>query len=613
MSQTEKPGSEQRPLLPAVRIRIGVTGHRNIASLAPDKHDAIRTSVELVLDAVVASVSGGAAAVPDVSVLSCLAEGADRLVGEAGLARGYSLEAVLPFGRAEYANDFKSPVSRAAFEALLAKSASVFELDGDPASRPRAYEAAGYVLLSNVDILIGIWDGEAGRGIGGTAAVVERAVAEGMPVVWIDPKNPKHLEVSGAGDSDFDPTNQRFRETFTTVESQELRTTLRKVLAPQLEREAQACLDAYALDGSASRDINHFYPKVLSFIIGGGFNSPSNSVALAVQKTREKWERYLSDIPADKSQRAEIERTLLPAYAAADHLAVYYQRAFRTAYTVNFSLAAAAVIAAAVGGAFYGTGNYWLKWWFVLLEFVIAWFILATWWLGRRQQWHRRWLEYRRLAESLRQIRILAPMGLSGPIERSAGHLSIRIQDWVNWYVYSLRRTIPLPDQTVTNDYLGKVCASVLSNEIAGQINYHAGRLQIAKRKDHWMHWGGASLFVLTIALCFWYLVTHFSGETAKEAGVWPSLSQVFTALTIILPTIASALGAIHVQSDHRSAVEQSERIGRRLKVLEKIMQEEAVSFARLADRVEKATEVFMADVNEWQTVFRTRPLSLPA
>ena len=53
-----------------------------------------------------------------------------RLVAEAGLAAGYSLEAVLPFARAEYSLDFATPDSRSTFEQLLGRASAVFELDG---------------------------------------------------------------------------------------------------------------------------------------------------------------------------------------------------------------------------------------------------------------------------------------------------------------------------------------------------------------------------------------------------------------------------------------------------------------------------------------------------
>ena len=35
--------------------------------------------------------------------------------------------------------------------------------------------------------------------------------------------------------------------------------------------------------------------------------------------------------------------------------------------------------------------------------------------------------------------------------------------------------------------------------------------------------------------------------------------------------------------------------------------------FPRLVDRIDKVSDVMMADLLEWQTIFRARPLSLPA
>jgi len=47
--------------------------------------------------------------------------------------------------------------------------------------------------------------------------------------------------------------------------------------------------------------------------------------------------------------------------------------------------------------------------------------------------------------------------------------------------------------------------------------------------------------------------------------------------------------------------------------VLDRILAEEPLEFARLADRVQKTSDIMMVDLEEWQTVFRARPLSLPA
>jgi len=53
-------------------------------------------------------------------------------------------------------------------------------------------------MLANVDGLIAIWDGEIAAGTGGTAQAVERAIAEGLMVIWIEPVHPMSCACRGA-------------------------------------------------------------------------------------------------------------------------------------------------------------------------------------------------------------------------------------------------------------------------------------------------------------------------------------------------------------------------------------------------------------------------------
>src|SRR6202046_2217145 len=99
---------------PPVRLRIGVVGHRVPPKLPIAAIPKVRAIVDHVLTSVAEAVSQEAAtpAVPrerhdgqwpaldetaPCTVISSLAEGADRIVAEAGLASGFSLETVLPF------------------------------------------------------------------------------------------------------------------------------------------------------------------------------------------------------------------------------------------------------------------------------------------------------------------------------------------------------------------------------------------------------------------------------------------------------------------------------------------------------------------------------------
>jgi hypothetical protein len=85
------------------------------------------------------------------------------------------------------------------------------------------------------------------------------------------------------------------------------------------------------------------------------------------------------------------------------------------------------------------------------------------------------------------------------------------------------------------------------------------------------------------------------------------------TFLTALLPTLGGALGAIRAQGDFRTLAEQSARTAERLATIDKILNAEEPSFAQLTGRIEQLSDVLMADLREWRTIFQTRPLALPA
>jgi hypothetical protein len=180
-----------------VCLRVGVSGHRQPPKLPAASEPSLRAHVGRILTAAgEVARAAGADRPPELAVVSSLAEGADRIVAEAGLAAGFALNAILPFARAEYERDFATAQSRAAFAELLARAAAVIELSGAAAARPQAYEAAGLLMLANIDLLIAIWDGARAAGVGGTAQIVGRALARGIVVAWIRPTNPGTLLIS---------------------------------------------------------------------------------------------------------------------------------------------------------------------------------------------------------------------------------------------------------------------------------------------------------------------------------------------------------------------------------------------------------------------------------
>ena len=185
-------------------VRIGVTGHRVLAD--PEK-------LETGLDAVVSRIAAAFPGEPW-TVISALAEGADRLVARRLLARPETrLVAVLPLTASDYESDFTTAASHQEFRSLLDRADEVVEVAA-ATSRDAAYEAAGLEVLDRADVLIAVWNGHGAQGQGGTAAIVAQARARSLPIAWLRAGNrrPETLELPLLGAEQGEVTFERLPE-----------------------------------------------------------------------------------------------------------------------------------------------------------------------------------------------------------------------------------------------------------------------------------------------------------------------------------------------------------------------------------------------------------------
>lgn len=183
-------------------IRIGVTGHRILAEL-----DKIEAGVEKALRWIQQTF-------PDqpMTVISALAEGADRIVARMALDQANSkLIVPLPLSKSDYINDFESPDSRDEFLSLLDRAQEVIEME-PVATRDEAYEVVGDYVLRHSDVLVTIWDGQDAQGRGGTGAIVRRARANGLPIAWVHAgnRNPQTLQPTSLGVTQGTVSFERF-------------------------------------------------------------------------------------------------------------------------------------------------------------------------------------------------------------------------------------------------------------------------------------------------------------------------------------------------------------------------------------------------------------------
>jgi hypothetical protein len=165
-----------------IDLRVGIVGHRWI----PD-NPAARSAVEAALRDIGSRSTTGVGATPvGLTIVSALAEGADRITAAVGRSMGGRLEVVLPLLASDYERDFANPRSRGDFRELLASAASV--TTAPPAeSRDDAYFGAGKLLVDRVDVVLALWDGEQAGGTGGTAHIIDYADQQSVPVYWLEP------------------------------------------------------------------------------------------------------------------------------------------------------------------------------------------------------------------------------------------------------------------------------------------------------------------------------------------------------------------------------------------------------------------------------------------
>lgn len=165
------------------RYLIGFTGHR---------HDVDDSVVRPVLAETLKELQARARELGGTADLyTSIAEGGDVLCVEVARELKIPIHLLLPLPEAECRRDFASDETWSRSLAQLEPCRlpgpdSIHEAPG-ASSRPECYFNLGVTMLEAVDILVALWDGEEGQGIGGTANVVELAQVKGIPVIQIHP------------------------------------------------------------------------------------------------------------------------------------------------------------------------------------------------------------------------------------------------------------------------------------------------------------------------------------------------------------------------------------------------------------------------------------------
>jgi hypothetical protein len=611
------------PPKPRLCLRVGVTGHRPGGKFPEPAISVVKATVGEVLDRIKAAMVGAAekyaecfdaADFPyELVIVSSLAEGADRIVAQAGLVRGFLLDVVLPFQKDEYANDFSDKTSTDEYFDLLEHSRSVFEIEGKRTNAARAYEAAGLIMVGNVDILIAVWDGKEPAGIGGTALIVEKAIGAHVPVIMLEPVDAEKASLLWTADNPLAPSSTKIEDLPRANDAREkVADVVDTLVKPPAADPARKSLRQYLCEPERRSLflLGSVFPLFMQSLFGRQMRASDLRLKPYLSGSRDDWDvffepsREVKTWPLDDRLSPRLEHLLLPAAAFADNLAVFYASRYRGAYVSTFVLAAVAV-GFALAGVYLHEPEVKLQW--VVAELITIGFVVFLWLRGWVGDWHRRWLEYRRLGEWLRHFRVLSLIGAPGSIG-SLVDAALPSADWTLWYARAMRRCLPVPRVFANESYLRAIRDRVVISEIDGQIRYNTNTAARMKRMENHIHAVGILLLAAICIIGGRFIAQYLYGRDFH--GEQRALEHI-TFFAALLPTIGAALQAIRVQADFETVAHRSHQTVERLELIKEKLMEEPLDFAQLSDRIHKAVDAMTTDLNEWHVLFRTRPLAL--
>ena len=610
-------------LRPRLSLAVGVVGHRP-PRLAAQEMEAVAARIGAVLR----KIEGAAHAMndehaasfaschPEFRLISALAEGADQLAADAALAAGWALDVALPFPREVYEADFPDPSARRRHLEQLSAARCVFELSGERSHEQTAYEAVGRLVLEQSDILLAIWDGDPARGRGGTAQIVEEAVARGLPVVHIDNRTGAAPVLLWAGLQTYGPD-------VATLDSVPRGEALRLLpgLVQALVEPPAGPTDARMLRRFRAERRRRWQPALaypLLLALAGvrrmrlaDLRAPNAATSRAELELMSAWGHDSVDAPEPR----EVDELtgwpqgmglLTARYGAADAGAGYYAQVFRSGFVANFVLSAVAVLLALLGLL--------LEEWkvvIVTIELTIIATVLGLTHAGRRAGWHERWMDYRHLTERLRCLALLSPLADLGRRTDGLGDggKAGPVPGWVRWYTRATAREIGLPDAVVDRAYLERVRA-LGTDLIAGQIAYHDANARRMEKLEHRLHLLGTISFGLTAAACAGFVIYKLLGLGGAGDRM---VAEVTTLATAALPAFGAALYGIRMQGEFHAVAERARGIAAQLRCLRADLRAAEPDFAGLSSRLRRVGEAMLADVAHWRVTYQARPLALPA
>ena len=516
---SEWPGSNAVPLV------VAVTGHRDLVAA---EIPAIRKSIRRLFTKLQADYP-----YRKLQVLSPLAEGADQLAAEVALEMDIGLVVPLPMQRSVYRDDFETPESVARFDALCDRAISVYELplargntrDGiaEPGEqRTRQYAQLGVFLCAHCHILLAIWDGKETDKLGGTGQVVRFHRDDIMP--GYTPKQAVTRQMLVADESDL---------VYHIVCSRDCPDG-----APQ-EGLDPLSWSWYTKDQAHPRRRTMPGQNRLIFSRSAEFSRDAMRHAEAIEA--EKYSLYTPEQADELPPGVDDINSL---FCVADWLAIRSQKkvllTLRVTHFLAFFMGLMFILYTEVRGVWY--------YMFAFLAFFIV--SAAIQYRSRRQGWHRKYLDYRALAEGLRVQFFWAVAGVGNTSESKYTHDDfLQTQDPELGWIRNVMRVAGTQCDAARNSGAAGL-SFVLSEWIgdtahSGQLGYFAAKSADKIRRHHLTEKLGRLSLLTSVAV-----VAIFVTMGSRMPGDWSSPLMVAMGAMLLIYGIRQGYGYATAEKD---------------------------------------------------------------
>lgn len=606
------------PQKTCLALQVGVTGHRPCR--LPADGDNLTARVAETLQTIAQAYREFALTAnaqtaydtmfPALRLLSPLAEGADRIAAVAGLAAGYELQCPLPFLRDLYAEDFaQTPGSLDEFNELLGKATKILELDGGRHNKSQAYRNVGHLVLNHSDLVLAIWDGDEDEASPGTPGMVAQARRMGLPIVWVNTLEPDNIQFfdPGSPENNWQNFNKAVIVDFLNAcllppENTGASTSVGKWTScwEKLCPSPKDCYETYFSDPEPCRNLLGTLYCGFFALLGKTGKQRLNFFGNPYRQDADyQWQTL-----TEAGSSFHFSKPLQQHFIRADSLASHYADKYRGTFVGCFILGGLAVLCALLGGPFAGFSEDFtlLGPWFAVLELTLILLVLLLIHRGRQQDCHRRWLDYRLLAERLRQVAFLIPIGIvpHGSLPAYETHED-RSHAWVEWLTRTVIRTDGIPNATIDAEHRQKY-RDYLCRIIADQVAYHRTNAERNQRIVRTLHDANLILLGLIIVAC--------------AAHIFHLVHDAETELTIaatVLPAFGATIAGILSQGEFKRIAHRSSGMAAHLEKIEKCLETSPPTAEFLVEQANRVIAIMSQELSDWRIIFRVKPIEVHA